>query len=298
MKKTIKISAMLIVLILILSVTSSFASPKNPNSLVCLKLNGLILKSPKADKGLYKVVLIHENVIVDSNLVSINKPFEFNLVRNSLYTVRITKEGFVPLFLKVDTKLTPENNGVYEFRFQTELVDSAKAHTLDKTSLDKPVGVVKYDQVNNRFYPIDAPAEENLVKNLTCLKLNGLILKSPKEERGLYKVELLQDNAVVDSKSVSVNKAFEFALAKNSWYTVRISKPGFVPLLISVDTELKQENPTLYEFNFETELYHNSSVNSIDRDSFDLPFGLIKYDESNNRFYPVADYRAHIPGSF
>ncbi|MDP1800508.1 MAG: hypothetical protein Q8L81_04100 [Bacteroidota bacterium] len=298
MKKTIKFSTMLIVLALILSVTSSFASPKNPNSLVCLKLNGLILKSPKADRGLYKVVLIHADVIVDSTLVSFNKPFEFNLVKNSLYTVRITKEGFVPLFLKVDTKLTPENNGVYEFRFQTELVDSAKAHTLDKSGLEKPVGVVKYDQVNNRFYPIDSPAEENLVKSLTCLKLNGLILKSPKEERGLYTVELLQDNAVVDSRSVSFNKPFEFDLAKNAWYTVRISKPGFVPLLISVDTELKKEEPTLYEFNFETELYHNSSVNSIDRDSYDLPFSLVKFDESNNRFYPVSDYRAHIPGSF
>jgi hypothetical protein len=297
MKKTIKNSAMLIVLVLILSVTSSFASPKNPNSLVCLKLNGLILKSPKADKGLYKVVLIHAGVIVDSTLVSINKPFEFNLVRNSFYTVRITKEGFVPLFLKVDTKLTPENNGVYEFRFQTELLDSAKAHTLDKTSLDKPVGVVKYDQVNNRFYPIDSPAESP-IKNITCLKLNGLILKSPKEEKGMYTVELLYENTVVDSRSVSFNKPFEFALAKNAWYTVRISKPGFVPLLISVDTELNKEEQTIYEFNFETELYHNTSVNSIDRDSFDLPFGLIKYDDSNNRFYPVADYRAHIPGSF
>jgi len=298
MKKTIQFSTMLAVLVLMLSVTYAVASPKKPNSLVCLKLNGLILKSPKAERGLYKVVLIHADVIVDSSLVSINKPFEFNLVRNSLYTVRITKEGFVPLFLKVDTKLTPENNGVYEFRFQTELVDSTKAHTMDKTRLDMPVGIVKYDQVNNRFYPVDSPAEESVVKSLTCLKLNGLILKSPKEEKGQYKVELLQDNTVVDSRSVSANKTFEFALAKNAWYTVRISKPGFVPLLISVDTELNKENPTLYEFSFETELYHNSSVNSIDRDSFDLPFGLVKFDESNNRFYPVSDYRAHIPGSF
>ncbi len=28
------------------------------------------------------------------------------------------------MFLKVDTKLTPENNGVYEFRFQTEFASS------------------------------------------------------------------------------------------------------------------------------------------------------------------------------
>ncbi|MBL7909981.1 MAG: hypothetical protein JNJ41_02855 [Bacteroidia bacterium] len=298
MKKTLNTSAMLMVIGLFLFVNTTFGSTKEPAAGVCLKLNGLILKSPKAERGLYKVVLIHSDVVVDSSLVSINKPFEFNLVRNSLYTVRITKEGFVPLFLEVDTKLTPEHNGVYEFRFQTELVDSSKAHTLDKASLNMPVGIVKYDEVNNRFYPIEAPKEESVVKSLTCLKLNGLILKSPKEERGLYKVELLQDNTVVDSKLIGVNKTFEFALAKNSWYTVRISKPGFVPLLISVDTELNKENPTLYEFNFETELYHNSSVNSIDRDSFDLPFGLVKFDESNNRFYPVSDYRAHIPGSF
>ncbi|MBA2611038.1 MAG: hypothetical protein H0U95_03640 [Bacteroidetes bacterium] len=299
MKKKLYNPAMLAMLTLILFVNNCFASYPSPNSAVCLKLNGIILKSPKSERGLYKVELIYDNsMVVDSARVSINKPFEFGLVKNSLYTLRITKEGFVPLFLKVDTKLTPDNNGVYEFRFQTELLDSAVAHTLDPGGLNAPVGVVKYDEVNNRFYPVDAPKETLVEKDLTCLKLNGLILKSPKKTKGLYKVELLQDNNVVDSKTVPVNKPFEFALAKNTWYTVRISKEGFVPLLISIDTELNKDNTTLYEFEFETELFHSSDVNSIDRDSFDLPYGLVRFDESNNRFYPVSDYRAHIPGAF
>jgi hypothetical protein len=130
------------------------------------------------------------------------------------------------------------------------------------------------------------------------LKVNGLILKSPKGGKGLYKVELLRDNDVVDSKDVSIKKPFEFSLEKNVWYTIRITKEGFVPLLISVDTELKKENLTPYEFNFQTELFHNSSVNSIDRDSFDLPIGLIRFDASKDRFYPIDDYRTHVAGSF
>lgn len=131
-----------------------------------------------------------------------------------------------------------------------------------------------------------------------CLKINGIILKSPVRERGSYTVELFLDNTKIDSSLVSVNKPFEFNLSKNLWYTLRISKNGFVPLLISIDTKLIHNNSTPYEFLFETELYHTTKINEIDRYTYDLPIGIVKFDESKNRFYPAEDYRAHIPGSF
>ena len=292
---------------------NSFASVYNEWSAVCLKINGIILKSAKEERGLYKIELFNDKKIVDSSFVSVNKPFEFNLVKNLLYTIRVTKDGFIPLLIKIDTEINTENLTLYEFRFQTELRPSDKAKSENLYS-DLLVGVLKFDKVKNRFYPIETieaaddktgkPIEnakapnENSNMPVTCLKLNGLILKSPLEEKGLYKIELFLDNTIVDSKNISFNKPFEFSLAKNSWYTVRITKEGFVPLLISVDTKLAPENLATYEFNFETELYHKSSVNSIDKATYDLPIGLINYDASNNRFYPTNEYITHIQGAF
>jgi len=293
MKKKLNNPAIVAVICFMFFINSSFASFKNTDTAVCLKLNGLILKSPKEEPGLYKVELIHNNIVIDSNKITFNKPFEFSLAKNATYTVRITKQGFIPLSLKVDTKLTAENFNKYEFLFQTELHHNTDINNLDKNILNLPIGVIKYDVINNRFYPM-----ESINTSLTCLKLNGVILKSPKKERGVYKVELWQDNIIIDSKTVAYNMPFEFSLTKNSWYTIRITKEGFVPLLISIDTQLKIKNPSIYEFNFQTELYHTSDVNNIDKDSFDLPFALVRFDESRNTFYPADDYRTHIAGSY
>lgn len=144
--------------------------------------------------------------------------------------------------------------------------------------------------INNAFAHTN-PIKQN---STTCLKINGIILKAPnKAERGSYKVELLKNNVVIDSTKVSVNKEFEFALSKNEWYTIRVTKEGFVPLLLSVDTKLDSQNALIYDFKFETELLDAQTVNAS-HDVMDLPIGLVQFDPANNRFYPVENYTADI----
>jgi len=127
-----------------------------------------------------------------------------------------------------------------------------------------------------------------------CLKLNGIVLKAPhKAERGSYKVELLSENKVIDSCKVTVNKEFKFSLYKNNWYTVRITKEGHVPLLISFDTKMDNENALVYEFLFETEVLDAKNVDAS-HEVMDLPIGLVRFDAANNRFYPVENYTASI----
>ena len=41
-------------------------------------------------------LLLKENLIIDSTSVSVNKPFEFKLEKNSSYKLCVTKNGFVP----------------------------------------------------------------------------------------------------------------------------------------------------------------------------------------------------------
>ena len=156
MKTTFKNPAMLALLIFVLFVNNSFASYQNNDSSFCLKLNGLILKSPnKAERGRYKIELLSNNRIIDSSMVPVNKPFEFFLSKNTWYTVRVTKEGFVPLLISVDTKLNSQNANIYEFQFETELLDAKNINTSNKHVMDFPIGVVRFDSANNRFYPIE-----------------------------------------------------------------------------------------------------------------------------------------------
>ena len=76
------------------------------------------------------------------------------MVKNLLYTIRVTKDGFIPLLIKIDTEINTENLTLYEFRFQTELRPSDKAKSENLYS-DLLVGVLKFDKVKNRFYPIE-----------------------------------------------------------------------------------------------------------------------------------------------
>ncbi len=134
----------------------------------------------------------------------------------------------------------------------------------------------------------------NSKNSSVCLKVNGIILKAPHQaERGSYKIELLKDNVIIDSSKVPVNKQFEFKLVKNSWYTIRITKEGRVPLLISVDTKIDDQNALIYEFKFETELLTTKDVNA-NNSIMDLPIGIVRFDRVNNRFYPIEDYTADI----
>ncbi|MDO9000926.1 MAG: hypothetical protein Q7W45_14250 [Bacteroidota bacterium] len=293
MKKSLVNPASILTLCMLFLFNLNFASIKNIEPNTCLKLNGLILKSPNETKGLYKIELFKDNSSVEVITIAVKKAFEFKLTKNSLYTLRVSKEGYIPILLKVDTKFPVENSSIYEFLFQTELHPITVISAVNKEAMEEPIGLVKYDAKNDRFYP-----EDITISPLAVLKLNGMILKSPNGEKGTYKIELLQDNTVVDAKDVKFNDPFEFNLVKNAWYTVRITKEGFIPLLISVDTEMDSNKPKLYEFNFETELYHTSQINHLDKGTLDLPIGLVKFDVSYDKFQPTAEYRAHIPGSF
>lgn len=155
MKTTIKNSAKLLALGLFLLVNNSFASLNRQDSAVCLKLNGIILKAPhKAERGSYKVELLHENKVVDSCKVSVNKEFKFSLYKNKWYTVRVTKDGHVPLLISFDTKLDEQNALIYDFLFETEVLDAKEVNASNEI-MDFPIGLVRFDRTHNRFYPVE-----------------------------------------------------------------------------------------------------------------------------------------------
>ncbi len=60
----------------------------------------------------------------------------------------------MPLLLSVDTKIDTQNALIYDFKFETELLD-AKDVNANNEIMDLPIGLVQFDKANNRFYPVE-----------------------------------------------------------------------------------------------------------------------------------------------
>src|ERR1700748_59314 len=86
------------------------------------------------------------------------------------------------------------------------------------------------------------------------IEIDGKVLISKNEDSRLYKIELLRHNTVIDSGVVVDSESFLLKVEKNSWYTIRISKEGYYPLVVSIDTKLPEFNSSTYKFHFDTEL--------------------------------------------
>jgi hypothetical protein len=115
--------------------------------------------------------------------------------------------------------------------------------------------------------------------------VNGLILQKNKKINQTCKLELFYENTKVDSVLIRFNKPFEYTFKKNVWYTIRVSKEGFVPILISFNTEMKdQEKVKDNFFAFETELIDLEQAKYLNRDELDFPVGLVTFNTETKKF--------------
>src|SRR5689334_6232740 len=75
-----------------------------------------------------------------------------------------------------------------------------------------------------------------------CLEIAGVVTNA---DGGIDKsctVELLCSNEVIETVSLkSGKKDFKFALHKNKYYTIRISKNGFLSRLVGIDTNVSED---------------------------------------------------------
>jgi len=177
MKKAIKTLAAIITLLM----TTSNSIAENTKNLDTLHfvVNGLIHQTNKKLDQNCKVELFYENQVVDSSIMRLNKPFEFKLKKNVWYTIRVTKEGSLPLLISFNTKLDEKDivdNNL--FAFETELIDLQEAKFLNKDLVDFPVGVVAYNKDTRKFEARDVYTQ-NYISGLynTNKNSNGDIVK-------------------------------------------------------------------------------------------------------------------------
>jgi hypothetical protein len=132
--------------------------------------------------------------------------------------------------------------------------------------------------------------------SLHCLEISGKIGFNGACSDNLLKIELIQDNRVVDSMTIKGKRTFKFNLKKNGYYGIRISKKGFVPRLISVCTDLEGGDISnkIYRFRFDTKLISVEGADELNKDALDFPIAVISFDRKKGWFYYSKKYTSQI----
>lgn len=129
---------------------------QTPDQQECLVILGKISNAGskmkfKKDKG-YKVELICFNTLIETETKKSNKGFRLVLKKNAIYTIKISKEGFITKIISINTAID-KNEGapLTRFFFETDLIKENMKTQLDEESLEFPIALISYDTLNGAF---------------------------------------------------------------------------------------------------------------------------------------------------
>jgi hypothetical protein len=137
----------------------------------------------------------------------------------------------------------------------------------------------------------NAAVAVNKGTDTTDFVVNGVILKTDRKADAKCKLEVFHENTLIESSEIKMNKPFERKLKKNVWYTIRVTKEGYSPLLISFNTALDNGAEVLDNlFEFETALIDNETAGRMNKDLIEFPVGIVAYNKKNQKFEARHDY--------
>lgn len=121
---------------------------------------------------------------------------------------------------------------------------------------------------------------------LSSLTIDGVIANAGLGSDKECRVELWLSNGVVDTVILKKGKTkFRLNLRCNSYYTIKISKKGFIDRLICIDTAIPEGyDEDSFRFRFETELLDMSAAKGMNKDMLDFPAAIVHYQESEDYF--------------
>ena len=133
---------------------------------------------------------------------------------------------------------------------------------------------------------------------IICLHVRGLAVQKNAAIDGA-EVKLYKDSGWVESVEItSVVKhlhSFDFDLLGNSYYTIEISKEGYIARLIVFSTILPKDveiDGRKFIFDFDMNLFMKKNGNENFYDDF--PAAIIRYDEKKKLFIASAKYAQDI----
>jgi len=143
-----------------------------------------------------------------------------------------------------------------------------------------------------------APAKTKVSKlkkdSSSDLYLQGHIVVKNKEVKGIYKVEVLYYNAVASSFTVKNNESIKLLLKRDAPYVLKISKKGFRPQYICVNTNMHGSRNLIHSFYFETNLISPAQAMLLDDEALELPIAMISFNKSTGSFANNKDYTSYV----
>ena len=142
--------------------------------------------------------------------------------------------------------------------------------------------------------------EQKMVEGDTvaCLKIIGLAVENNKPIDGIQ-VTLYKENEASEWDEITSvqdhEHSFSFYLQGNSYYTIEVSKDGYVKRLVGISTILPNDvliKGKKYYFDFEVTMFKEKE--GVDDYYLDFPVALIAYDGTSERFENNAKYTKHI----
>lgn len=142
--------------------------------------------------------------------------------------------------------------------------------------------------------------ERNENMDSKCLEIIGVALNEKNEVIDGVEVRLLRKNEEMEWIEITNvfhhDHNFKFVLDVNEYYTIEVSKPGFVTRSIVVSTELPQTvNPKpIFTYGFEVTLFKEKA--GVDDYYLDFPVALVGYNKKSKVFENSKNYTHHIKG--
>lgn len=126
-----------------------------------------------------------------------------------------------------------------------------------------------------------------------CLKITGII--PCKYEDAPARVDLISYNNLIDSAVLDEGATkFKFLLKKNTSYTIRITRSGYVDRLVCIDTSIPMEEKELFKFIFTTKLMRDDVSTHLNQDALDFPIAMIYYDKEQQCFDYSKQYTVSV----
>ena len=132
----------------------------------------------------------------------------------------------------------------------------------------------------------------------TCLEVLGMAVDSNNKPIEGATVTLYKENDEMEWTQVTSvmyhEHAFSFKLDVNQYYTIEISRPGYVTRSVGISTKIPSNVSLkdMFHYEFEVELF--SEQKGMDDYYLDFPVALISYDKKRDVFDNNYAYTKHI----
>lgn len=124
----------------------------------------------------------------------------------------------------------------------------------------------------------------------SILHITGYINNNDDTEEDCF-IELISPNKAIETIVLPAGEEkFEFVLARNTEYMIRITKKGYLNKTVSVKTHMVTLENELHHFKFETALIEKSEMDKMNKDLLDYPAAIIHYDYKSESFSHNVQY--------